>query len=79
MEAPRIPSFFKVQKAKIFDYKPRYYDRKKETLDQLKRTGKRTKGQFFNRNNLRSVDGKRLKRIFIIIITLFLLSYLLLL
>jgi len=35
MQAPRIPSFLKTQKIKAFDFKPRYYDKRKEELEQL--------------------------------------------
>ncbi|HBF86992.1 MAG TPA: hypothetical protein DDX39_00005 [Bacteroidales bacterium] len=31
-----ISSFFKVQKHKQFDYKPLYYDKRKEELEQIK-------------------------------------------
>ncbi|MBC8266096.1 MAG: hypothetical protein H8E84_03935 [Flavobacteriales bacterium] len=78
MIAPRIPSFLKTPKSKIFDYKPRYYDKRKEELEQLKKTGKRTKGLFFKRNNKQIAKGNRTKRLVIIIIGLFLLTYLIL-
>ena len=78
MQAPRIPSFFKTPKSKTFDYKPRYYNKRKEELEQLKKEGKRTKGLFFSRNIRQSAKGKRTKNLFFIIIGLFLLAYLLL-
>ena len=78
MQVPRIPSFFKIPKSKIFDYKPRYYDQRKEAFEQLKNKGKRTKGLFFSRKIKQSIAGNRSKRIFFIIIALFLLAYLLL-
>ena len=78
MQAPRIPSFFKIPKSKIFDYKPRYYDKRKEALEQLKNKGKTTKGLFFNRKIKQSIAGNRSKRIIFIIIALLLLAYLIL-
>ena len=78
MLAPRIPSFFKKQKIKVFDFKPRYYDKRKEELEQLKNKGKRTKKLFFNKKRKQIGVGNRLKRVVIILITLFLLAYLLL-
>ena len=78
MQAPRIPSFFKTPKSKTFDYKPRYYNKRKEELEQLKKEGKRIKGLFFSRNIRKSAKGKRTKNLFFIIIALFLLAYLLL-
>ncbi len=78
MQAPRIPSFFKIPKSKLFDYKPRYYDQRKEALEQLKKDGKRTKGLFFDRKKQKSATGNRSKRIIFIIIALLLLTYLIL-
>jgi hypothetical protein len=78
MQVPRIPSLFKIPKSKIFDYKPRYYDKRKEALEQLKNKGKRTKGLFFNRKIKQSIAGNRSKRIIFIIIALLLLVYLIL-
>ena len=78
MQVPRIPSFFKTPKSKTFDYKPRYYNKRKEELERLKKEGKRTKGLFFSTNIRKSAKGKRTKNLFFIIIALFLLAYLLL-
>lgn len=36
MEAPRLPSFFKQNRAKAFDFKPRYYDESKERIEKLR-------------------------------------------
>lgn len=33
MIVPKIPSFFKTRKPKPFEYTPRYYDEKKEKMD----------------------------------------------
>ena len=35
MQAPKIPSFFKTQKAKSFNLQPRYYDERKERRKNL--------------------------------------------
>ena len=51
MQAPRIPSFFKTLKTKTFDYKPRYWNKRKEHLEELKKEGKKQKG-FFLRKKL---------------------------
>ena len=78
MQAPRIPSFFKTLKTKTFDYKPRYWNKRKEHLEELKKEGKKQKGFFLRKKLRQSAKGKRTKNLFFIIIGLFLLSYLLL-
>ena len=78
MQAPRIPSFFKTPKSKTFDYKPMYYDKRKEELERLKKEGKKQKGLFFSKNIKQNTKGKRTKNLLFIIIGLFLLAYLLL-
>ena len=78
MQAPRIPSFFKTLKAKTFDYRPRYRNKRKEQLEGLKKEGKKQKGLFLSKKLRQSAKGKRTKNLFFIIIGLFLLSYLLL-
>jgi len=78
MQAPKLPSFVKVPKAKPFSFKPRYYDERKETLRKMQESGRKQKGILFNRNSKKKVQLKSSKRLFIIIIALFLLAYLLL-
>ena len=78
MQAPRIPSFFKTLKTKTFDYKPRYWNKRKEHLEELKKECKKQKGFFLRKKLRQSAKGKRTKNLFFIIIGLFLLSYLLL-
>ena len=78
MQAPKIPSFFKTLKTKTFDYKPRYWNKRKEHLEELKKEGKKQKGFFLRKKLRKSAKGKRTKNLFFIIIGLFLLSYLLL-
>ena len=35
MQAPKLPSFFKVPNAKYFSFKPRYYNENKKRREQL--------------------------------------------
>ena len=77
MQVPKLPSFFKTPRIKSFNFKPRYYDERKEALKQLKKQGKRTKGKFFKRKT-KARNLNRSKRLVIILIALFLLFYLLL-
>lgn len=37
MEAPKLPSIFKSHRAKQFEFKPRYYDARKERIEELKK------------------------------------------
>ena len=37
MEAPKLPSIFKHRGPKSFEFKPRYYDARKERLEELKK------------------------------------------
>ena len=78
MQAPKLPSFFKIPKVKPFSFKPIYYDERKETLKQMQESGKKQKGVLFKRNSKKQAQLKSSKRLFIIIIALFLLAYLLL-
>ena len=78
MQAPKLPSFFKIPKVKPFSFKPIYYDERKETLKQMQESGKIKKRILFNRNSKKQVQLKSLKRLFVIIIALFLFAYLLL-
>ncbi len=43
MQAPKLPSFLKVSKAKPFSFRPRYYDERKEALKKIQESGKRQK------------------------------------
>lgn len=74
MQAPKLPSFFKATNAKEFNFKPRYYDAKKERREQLKKEGKATLK--FKRTNLKNPAQKGRKyRILFLIIILSLLAY----
>lgn len=58
MEAPKLPSVFKAHRAKQFEFKPRYYDERKERLEELK---KKYDGKEVRRTTLsfrEKVDGK---------------------
>ena len=37
MEAPRLPSFFKQNQHKRFEYSPRFYDERKERLEEIRK------------------------------------------
>ncbi len=37
MEAPKLPSFIKQNKHKSFEFKPRYYDERKERIEELRK------------------------------------------
>lgn len=37
MQAPKLPTIFKQQGSRGFEFKPRYYDERKERLEELKR------------------------------------------
>ena len=77
MQVPKLPSFFKTPRIKAFNFNPRYYDERKEALEQVKKQGKRKKVKFFNKKT-KAGDLNRSKRLIIILIALFLLFYLLL-
>lgn len=37
MEAPKLPSIFKQNQPRAFGYRPRYYDARKERLEEMKK------------------------------------------
>lgn len=37
MIAPKLPSFFKSHRAKQFEFKPRFYDARKERIEELRK------------------------------------------
>jgi hypothetical protein len=43
MEAPKLPSFIKLNRNRSFEFKPRFYSERKERLDELKRKYEREK------------------------------------
>jgi hypothetical protein len=74
MQAPKLPSFFKVPNTKNFSFKPRYYDQNRERREQLiKQGGSPLK---FKRNKVKHPAQKDRKyRILFLIIILSLLAY----
>ncbi len=74
MQAPKLPSFFKVPNTKNFSFKPRYYDQNRERREQLiKQGGSPLK---FKRNRAKpSAQKDRKYRILFLIIILSLLAY----
>ena len=40
MQAPKLPSFFKASSSKLFSFKPRYYDERKERHEKFQKTDK---------------------------------------
>ena len=55
MEAPKLPSFIRQNKHKNFEFKPRYYDERKERIDELRKKYGAKKGD----NS--SLGGERLR------------------
>ena len=76
MQAPRLPSMFKSQKNKEFTFSTRYYDERKERIENLKK-GKKTKIKFKSNGYSRTNHG-RSKRLLLVIIALVLVTYLIL-
>lgn len=91
MEAPKLPSIFKQNRARGFGFKPLYYDEQKERLEELKKryneeseagTGERRTIKFKSNMDsewqaLRQKNTKSSNiRLFAIIVLLFLITYL---
>ena len=74
MQAPRLPSFFKNPKIKRFNFHSRYYDARKEKIEDLKK-GKKIK---FNSNRKYGENTKRNKRLLLVTIILTAITYLIL-
>ena len=74
MQAPRIPSFFKLPNAKNFSFKPRYYDEKKERREQVL-TKKIYPLKFKINSQKQSIQQSRRHKTLFIIIILCLLAY----
>ncbi len=86
MEAPRLPSFMKINRIRRFNFQPRYYDERKERLEQLKKKyhGKE-KDQIEFRDRLQEswssrrkpqASGYPFRRLVLIMAFLFFLAYL---
>ena len=76
MQSPRLPSIFKSPKVKSFSFPLRYYDERKERIENLKK-GKKTKIKFKS-NGYSRTNTRRSKRLLLVIITLVLITYLIL-
>ena len=76
MQFPRLPSIFKSPKVRSFSFPLRYYDERKERIENLKK-GKKTKIKFKSNVYSRTYTG-RSKRLLLVIITLVLITYLIL-
>ena len=76
MQAPRLPSIFKSPKVRRFSFPVRYYEERKERIENLKK-GKKTKIKFKSKGDSRTNTG-RSKRLLLVIIALVLVTYLIL-
>ena len=76
MQSPRLPSIFKSPKVRSFSFPLRYYDERKERIENLKK-GKETKIKFKSNGYSRTNTG-RSKRLLLVIIALVLVTYLIL-
>lgn len=89
MEAPKLPTIFRQNRARGFDYKPMYYDEEKERREELKKkyAGEKTDPKEENfrshfRSEMNRSRGKQVissnSRLLFIIGILILLTYLIL-
>lgn len=92
MEAPKLPSFFKQNQHRRFEYAPRYYNERRERIEEIRRKYDNTKvKEKFSGQDLkirlssewRNAPGKKASRgtslrLVVIMAALFLLSYLIL-
>lgn len=91
MEAPKLPSFIRQNKYKTFEFKPRYYDERKERIEELRKKygeevkqGKPKGGEHLRgelsarwRDNRQTKVKSSNRTLFLIIISLLALTYLL--
>tara|TARA_B100000700_G_C14943248_1_gene807837 strand:- start:740 stop:973 length:234 start_codon:yes stop_codon:yes gene_type:complete len=76
MQAPRLPSFFKSPNIRKFNFPNRYYDERKERIQNLK---KREISKIkFKTNRISETKTNRSKKLLFIIIVLTLATYLIL-
>ena len=73
MKVPKFPSFFKSTANKTFSFTPRYYDKRKERREQLKK-GIQANIKF-KRKHIKKQEKGRGLRIVLMIIVLSLLTY----
>ena len=76
MQTPRIPSIFKSPKIRRFNFPVRYYNERKERIENFQK-GKKTKIKFKSNGYSRTNTG-RSKRLLLVIIALVLITYLIL-
>ena len=76
MQAPRLPSFFKSPNIRKFNFPNRYYDEKKERIENLKK--RQTSKIKFKTNRVSETKTNRSKKLLFIIIVLTLATYLIL-
>ena len=76
MQAPRLPSIFKSPKIRSFSFPLRYYNERKERIENLKK-GKKTKLKFKSKRDS-VTNTSRSKRLLLVIIALVLVTYLIL-
>ena len=76
MQAQRLLSIFKSPKIRRFSFPVRYYDERKERIEDLKK-GKKTKIKFKSKGDSGTNTG-RSKRLLLVIIALVLVTYLIL-
>jgi len=67
MRAPKLPSFFKSKNPKEFNFKPRYYDERKESIYK-KTTQINKKIKFTSKSTIKQQKGINIRIIFLIII-----------
>ena len=79
MIAPKLPSFFKTSSHRQFNYKSRYFNQKKENIIQKKKANAKIEfDKGWGPSKRSAVNNKSNRIIFLIIIALFLFSFLLL-
>tara|TARA_B100000378_G_C17888896_1_gene358447 strand:- start:139 stop:426 length:288 start_codon:yes stop_codon:yes gene_type:complete len=93
MQPPRLPSVFKLHKAKPFEFTPRFYDERRERLEEIRKKyeaeGKSTdsmrtlergslKSEWGNKESRSAKVGSSNRMLLIIVIALFALTYLIL-
>lgn len=71
---PKLPSFFKTQKTKEFNFQPRYWNKEKERREEVKK-GQIRDVKFRSNNRNYQIEKARNKRIIFLIILLSLLVY----
>ena len=83
MQAPKLPSFFKTSRHRQFDFKTRYYDARKEDLDNRVKSAESGKinlrfSKDWQQSKRSKENSSSNKRIILIVIILVLLSFALL-